>query len=125
VKDRIKELEEALIHMSFLSSPLAITMPATPIAKLKGSSKLLSSCRGYVENNIKKIMEMIVEAWETSQTITSLGTRAHNLLKHLQADLKDEEHFYLDMVLPFGNIVNNMSETRRRQQDLSSKNWIT
>jgi hypothetical protein len=91
LKDRIKELEEALIPMPLLVNPLAIAMPATPAANLKGSSSLLASCRGYVENNIKKIMELVTEAWKTSQTITSLGTRAHSLLKHLQAELKDEE----------------------------------
>jgi hypothetical protein len=125
LKDRVKELEEALIPMPLLASPLAIAMPATPAAKLKGSSSLLASCRGYVENNIKKRMELIVEAWETSQTMASLGTRAHTLLEHLQADLKNEERFYLDTVVPFGTNVNNMTETRRRQQDLPSKNWIT
>jgi hypothetical protein len=46
------------------------------------------------------------------------------LLEHLQAELKDEEHFYLNMVLPFGTIVNNMTETKRREQDLPSKNRI-
>jgi hypothetical protein len=65
LKDRIKELEEALIPIPLLVSPLAITMPATPAAKLKGSSSLLTSCRGYVEKNIKKRMELITEAWET------------------------------------------------------------
>jgi hypothetical protein len=65
LKDRIKELEEALIPIPLLSSPLAITVPATPAAKLKGSSSLLTSCRGYVEKNIKKIMELITQAWET------------------------------------------------------------
>jgi hypothetical protein len=94
-------LEEALIPMPLLASPLAIAMPATPAAKLKGSSSLLASCRGYVENNIKKRMELITEAWETSQTMASLGTRAHNLLEHLQMDLKNEESFYLDTVIPF------------------------
>jgi hypothetical protein len=59
-------LEEALIHIPLLSIPLAIAMHATPEAKLKGSSSLLTSCRGYVENNIKKIMELIVEACKTS-----------------------------------------------------------
>jgi hypothetical protein len=93
LKDRVKELEEALIPMSLLANPLAIAMPATPAAKLKRSSSLLASCRGYVENNIKKRMELITEAWETSQTMTFLGTRAHNLLEHLQAELKDEENF--------------------------------
>jgi len=62
-----------------------------------------------VENNIKKKMELVTEAWETSQTMTSLGTRAHNLLEHLQVELKDEEHFCLNTVLPFGTIVNNMT----------------
>jgi hypothetical protein len=59
LKDQLKELEEALIPIPFLASPLAITMPTTPTAKLKGSSNLLTSCRGYVENNIKKIMKLI------------------------------------------------------------------
>jgi hypothetical protein len=70
-------------------------------------------------------MELIVESWETSQTMASLGTREYNLLEHLQEELKNEERFYLDTVLPFGTIVNNMTEMRRRQQDLPSKNRIT
>jgi hypothetical protein len=77
-------LEEALIPMPLLSSPLAITMPSTPAAKLKGSSSLLASCRGYVEKNIKKRMELITQAWETSQSMASLGARAHALHEHLQ-----------------------------------------
>jgi hypothetical protein len=83
LKDRVKELEEALIPMPLLANYLAIAMPATPAANLKGSSSLIASCKGCVENNIKKIMELVTEAWKTSQTITSLGTRAHSLLEHL------------------------------------------
>jgi hypothetical protein len=48
-----------------LTSPLAIAMPATPYTpatKLKGSSRFLSSCRGYVEKNINKRMELITKA---------------------------------------------------------------
>jgi len=105
LKDRVKELEEALIPMPLLVNPLSIAMPATPTTNLKASSNFLGSRRGYVENNIRKIMELVTEAWKTSQTITSLGTRAHSLLKHLQAELKDEEHFYLSIILPFGTIV--------------------
>jgi hypothetical protein len=109
LKRRVKELEETLIDMPLPVSPLAIAMRATPTTKLKGFSSLLASCRGYVENNIKKRMELIAESWETSQTMASLGTRADNLLEHLQVELKNEECFYLDMVLPFGTIVNNMT----------------
>jgi hypothetical protein len=47
-------LEEALIPMSFLVNPLAIAMPTTPVDNLKATSILLASCRGYVENNMKK-----------------------------------------------------------------------
>jgi hypothetical protein len=72
-----------------LANPLAIAMLATPATKVKGSSNLLTSCRRYVENNIKKRMELVTEAWETSQTMSSLGTKAHSLLEHLQAELKD------------------------------------
>jgi hypothetical protein len=43
----------------------------------------------------------------------------------LQADFKNEKSFYLETVLPFGTHVNNMTERRRRQQDIPSKNWIT
>jgi hypothetical protein len=122
LKDQVKELEEALIPMPLLVNPLEIAMHATPATKLKSSSSLLASCRGYVDNNINKRREIVTEVWKTSQTITSLGTMAHSFLEHLQEELKDEENFYLKMVLPFGTIVNNMTETKRRQHVLPSKN---
>jgi hypothetical protein len=124
LKDRVKELEEALIPMPLFVNPLAIAMPATPATNLKESSTLLASCRGYLENNIKKRMELVTKAWKTSQTITSLGTKAHSLLEHLQAELKDEEIFFLKMVIPFGTIVSNTIEIKRREQDLPSKKRI-
>jgi hypothetical protein len=68
-------------------------------------------------------MELVTKAWKRSQTITSLGNRAHSLLEHLQAELKDEEIFFLKTVIPFSKIVNNMTETKRRE-GLPSKNWI-
>jgi hypothetical protein len=108
LKDWVKELENTFILMPLLVDPLAIAMPATPRANVKSSSTPLASCKGYVENNIKKRMELVTKAWKRSQTITSLGTRAHSLLEHLQAELKDEENFFLKMVIPFGTIVNNV-----------------
>ena len=110
--------------MPLLANPFAITMLSTHTTMLKGSSSLLTSCRGYVVNNIKKRMELVTEALETSQTMNSLGTMAHSFLEHLQEKLKDEENFYLNTILPFGTIVNNMTEIKRGQQDLPSKNWI-
>ena len=39
-------------------------------------------------------------------------------------DLKNEEGFYLDMVIPFGINVTNMTEMRRTEEDLPSPNRI-
>jgi len=69
--------------MSFISIPLAIAMHVTPATKLKESSILLTSCRGYVQKNIKKRMELITQAWETQKSIASFETRAHALQEHL------------------------------------------
>jgi hypothetical protein len=69
LKNRIKELEEDLFPMSLLHGSLGTTMPTTtctPSTNLKGSSSFLTSCRGYVEKNINKIMELITKALETS-----------------------------------------------------------
>jgi hypothetical protein len=128
LKNRIKELEEDFFPMPLLHSSLRIEMPATtctPATSLKVSSNFLGSCRGYVEKNINKRMELITKAWETSQNMDSLGRRAHNLLLLLQMNLKNEESFYVHMVIPFSFHFNNMEETKRRQHDLPSNKRLT
>jgi hypothetical protein len=65
LNDCVKELEEDFIATPKFASPLAKTVPATPASKLKGSSNLLASCRALVENNIKKIMQLVTKALET------------------------------------------------------------
>jgi hypothetical protein len=62
LKDRNKELEDAFIPMPLLVNPLVIAMPGTPAANVKASSTFLTSCKGYVDNNIKKRMELVTEA---------------------------------------------------------------
>jgi hypothetical protein len=64
LKERIKELEDALMPLPLLASPLSIVRPITPTVKLKGSSSLLTSTKGYVEININKRVALITEAWE-------------------------------------------------------------
>jgi len=98
--------------------------PTTPATKLKGSTILLTSSRGYVEKNIKKIMELIIEAWEISKSMVSFGMRAHTFHEYLHAALKSEEGFYLDAVVPFGFKVSNMKKFIRREGDIPSPNWI-
>jgi hypothetical protein len=109
LKEIIKELEESLMPLPVLASPLTIIGPTTPATKLKGSVSLLTSARGYVEDNIKKIMEIITKAWGMSKIMFSFGTRAHAFNEYLQADLKNEEGFYLDTAVPFGFKVTNMT----------------
>jgi hypothetical protein len=124
LNDRVKELEEAFIATPEFASPLAKTVPATPAAKLKGSSSLLTSCRAFVEKNIKKRMQLITEAWETSQNIASFRKRENDLHEHLQTNLKNEERFYEQMVTPFSNHAINNSDLKRRQEDLPSPKRI-
>jgi hypothetical protein len=90
-------------------TPLAMIGPTTPTEKLKGSASLLTSARGYVEKNIRRIMELITEAWEMSKNMVSFGTRAYDFHEYLQADHKNEKGFYLDAVLPFGVKVTSMT----------------
>jgi hypothetical protein len=124
LKERIKELEEALMPLPVLASPLAIIGPTTPATKLKGSASLLTLARGYVEKNIKKIMELITKAWDRSKSMVSFGTRAHAFHEYLQVDLKNKEGFYLDAVVPFSFKVTNMTKLRRREEDIPSLNRI-
>jgi hypothetical protein len=93
LKIPIKELVEALFPMTLFGSSLEIAMPATtctPAKNIKGCSNFLAYCRGYVEKNINKRIELIAKAWETSQNMDSLGSRADNFLLFLQMDLKNE-----------------------------------
>jgi len=52
-------LEEALMPLPVLASPLAIIGPTTPATIFKAYSSLLTSSRDYVEKKIKKRMELI------------------------------------------------------------------
>jgi hypothetical protein len=123
-KERIKELEEALMPLPLMASPLTIVTPTTTATKLKGSSSLLTSAKRYVERNIKKIMALITEAWEVLKNIISFGSRSHAFHEYLQDNLKNEEGFYLCVVIPFGKKVSDMTELRRREEDFPSPNRI-
>jgi hypothetical protein len=124
LKDRVKEFEEAFIATPEFASPLAKTVPATPAAKLKVSSTLLASCRALVENNIKKRMQLVTEAWETSQNIASFRKRENDLHEHLQTNLKNDQRFYEQMLTPFSNHAINNSDLKRRQENLPSPKRI-
>jgi hypothetical protein len=58
------------------------------------------------------------------KNFVSFGSRVHAFHEYLEEDLKNEEGFYLDVVLPFGKKVSNMKELRRREEDLPSPSQI-
>jgi hypothetical protein len=112
------------MSLPLFATPLAMIGPTTPATNLKGSASLLTSTRGYVEKNIKRIMELITESWDMSKSIVSFGTREHAFHEYLEEDLKNEQGFYLDAVVPFGVKFTSMMEFRRREEDLPSSDRI-
>jgi hypothetical protein len=76
------------------------------------------------KEKIKKRMSLIIEAWEVSKNIVSFGSREHSFHEYLQGYLKNEEGFYIDVVLPFGTNVLNMTELKRIEEDLPSISQI-
>jgi hypothetical protein len=77
-----------------------------------------------VENNIKRRIELITKSWEMSKSMVSFGTRSHSFHEYLQADLKNEQGFYLDVVVPFGVKFIGMTEFKRREEDVPSPDRI-
>lgn len=62
--------------------------------------------------------------WEVSKNIVSFGSRVHAFHEYLQVDFKNEEGFYTDVFAPFGVKVSNMTELKRREEDLHSSSRI-
>jgi len=94
--------------LPILSSPLKMVKPTTQDIKLKGSSSFIIVVQIYVEKNIKKRISLIIEVWEVYKKKT-FNSRAHDFHEYLQVDLKNEERFYTNVVLPFGIKVSNMT----------------
>jgi hypothetical protein len=85
LKERIKELEATLMPPPILASPIAMIRPRKglqenpkPSERVKGISNLIIAARHFVEENIKKMMSLIVELWDMEKGFSSLGLRIHN-----------------------------------------------
>ena len=90
VKECLNEFERAFIATQEFASPLAKIVHATTAAKMKASSTLLTCSRALIENNINKRMQLVTEAWETSQNLVSFEKKANDLLEHLEVNLKND-----------------------------------
>jgi hypothetical protein len=114
LKQHLNEFEQAFIATPKFAIPLEKIMPATTAAKMKVSSTLLAFSRALVENNINKRMQLVTESWETLQNLVSFGNKANDLLEHLEANLKNEQIFCEQVLVPFANYVVNTSELKIR-----------
>jgi hypothetical protein len=59
-----------------------------------------------------------------SKSMVSFGTKVHAFHEYLEADLKNEQGLYLDVVLPFGVKFTSMMELRRIEEELPSPDKI-
>jgi len=62
-------------------------------------------------------MQLVTEAWETSQNIASFRKRENDL--H-EANLKNDQRFCEQVLTPFANHSINTSDLKRRQDNLPS-----
>jgi hypothetical protein len=69
-------------------------------------------------------MQLVTEVWETSQNIDSFQKRENDFHEHLQMNLKNDQHFYEQMLTPFSKHAINNSDLKRRQEDIPSPNRI-
>jgi len=74
----------------------------------------------FVEENIKRRMSLIMEAWDVSGNIISFGSQVNDYNEFLQVDYKHEEGFYKDVVIAFVIKFSNMTELKRREEEFPS-----
>ena len=65
-------------------------------------------------------MQLVTEAWETSQNLVSFINKANDFPEHLEVNLKNDQHFYEEVLTPFSNHAVNTLELKRIQEKLPS-----
>jgi hypothetical protein len=90
----------------------------TPESSLrtKGISSLLTTTRHSKEENIKKIISLILDLWELAKIFSSLVIRIQNDKEYLNADLKNDEGFLTDGVAMFIAKISAMTEQMRNMK---------
>jgi len=82
LKEKLKELENALLPRPFSVKPVVAIQPLYGLedvmetsSRLKGSSSLLTTVRKYIGDNIHKRIALILETWELGTSSGTLSTR--------------------------------------------------
>jgi hypothetical protein len=112
MKQRLNEFEQAFLATPKFASPLEKIVLATIAVKMKVSSTLLACSRALVENNINKKMQLVTEAWKTSQNLFSFGKKANDFVKQLEMYLKNEQLFCDQVLVPFAKYAENTSDRK-------------
>jgi hypothetical protein len=98
------------------ASLLDTIQPKTSDLKLKGTSSLLVVVRKFIEENIKKRMSLILEAWDIGSNIVSFGSKLNSFKEFIQSDFKNEEGFYKYVVTTFILKFSNMTNLKRKEE---------
>jgi len=76
--------------------------------------------RKFMEENIKKRMPLIMDAWDVSSNIVSFGSWINAYNEFIQEDYKHGEEFYKDAFIKFAIKVSNMTKLKMREEDFIS-----
>jgi hypothetical protein len=128
LKNKVRELENALMPPPIFARPLASVQPRMnpnglpeSNSKWRGTPNLLVAVRKFIEENIKKRMSLVLEAWDISNNIMTFGSKLHSFKDYLQDDYENEEGFYKDVVTTFILKVMNMTELKIKEENFPSQ----
>jgi hypothetical protein len=131
LKERIQELEFTIMPPPILATLVAIVQPSRNFEKtlessirLKRTSSLLVATRHYVEQNIKKIMSLILDTWDLASNFVSLGSKIQNTREYLKADIENDEGFFKRGFATFIMKVSTMTGYEIKLDDLPSQAHI-
>ena len=65
-------------------------------------------------------MSPILETWDLASNSISLGYKIQNFREYLQAELKNDECFYKDVVIKFVLKIYGMTKLKRKEEDFPS-----
>jgi len=128
LKEKIKELENALLPKPLFVEPIATIQPLNtlehtlePRSRIRGALKLLIAIRRYIGENIQKTITLIFEIWKLGTSSTILSSRITNFKEYLQKDLDNDEKIYYEVVGTIFAKISNMNDMQRREQNLPQK----
>jgi len=104
-------------YVSMIHPRKGIQENLEPSPRVKGISILITTTRYFVEQNINKIISLIVKLWDMEKSFSSLCLRIQNTKEYLNSYLKNDEGFYTNGLVMFAMKFSAMIEKTRKQED--------